>query len=114
MKKTLLVIVLLFSISLSVFFLGHIALKEYFNQTYYYTPNLINTNIEEANNSRLNDDQIMILNQVIQQNIQSTPQNERITVTLQYLVELSKQTKLPIGSIYSHISTMWGEHYDLR
>lgn len=50
MKKTLLVIVLLFSISLSVFFLGHIVLKEYFNQTYYYTPNLINTNIEEANN----------------------------------------------------------------
>ena len=71
-------------------------------------------NIEEANNSRLNDDQIMILNQVIQQDIQSIQNNERFRVTLQYLTDLSKHTKLPISSIYSHISSVWGEKYDLR
>ena len=71
-------------------------------------------NIEEANNSRLNDDQTMILNQIIQQDIQSIKSNERFRVTLQYLADLSKQTELPIGSIYSHISSVWGEKYDLR
>ena len=71
-------------------------------------------NIEIANNSRLNDDQTMILNQAIQQDIQSIKNNERFRVTLQYLTDLSKQTKLSIGSIYSHIGSVWGEKYDLR
>lgn len=50
MKKTLLVIVLLFSISLSIFFTGNLILREYFNKEYYYTPDLVNININEAKN----------------------------------------------------------------
>lgn len=71
-------------------------------------------NIELANNYRLNDDQILVLNQIIQKDIQSIKNNERFRVTLQYLIDLSKNTELSIGSIYSHIVTVWGEKYDLR
>lgn len=60
MKKSVFILLLLVSISLSFYFAGKTALKTYFNQRYFYTPSLVGLNIDDVTKS-IEDSPVKIL-----------------------------------------------------